>query len=139
MTTSATDAGSPMCPFSQRRIDGPSLSRKKVLKTAKESVKSSDVRPLIPSATPLRSVLPMSGTAFLMSLVNLAASLEFTPASLSALSIFEATVLSAALISCDCEPSPPSTISTISTPIATRPSRTIAAPRHAARGGARAC
>ena len=58
MTTSATGSGRPRCRLIQRRIDGPSLSRKKVLKIAKESVKNTEVRPLIPSARPLTSVLP---------------------------------------------------------------------------------
>ena len=57
VTTSATGSGSPMCPLSQRRIDGPSLSRKNVLKTANESVKNSDVSPLMPSATPFEERL----------------------------------------------------------------------------------
>ena len=82
----------------------------------------------MPSATPLRSVLPICGTAFLMSLPSLAASLEFTPASLSALSIFATALLSAALICLRLRGQPAHTISRISTPIATRPSRTIAAP-----------
>src|SRR5215475_8795578 len=52
----ATGLGTPRCRSTHRRIDGPSLSRKKRVRAANERPKNSDVSPWMPLIAPLTSV-----------------------------------------------------------------------------------
>ena len=126
----ATGRGTPRCPSRKRRTAGPSLSRKKVLKSVKVRKKTSEVRPLIPSATPWTSVFPVVAVSCLRSCVAFA--VPFAPVSLTQPWIVSTAFDADALISSDCSTIPPKTSRTITTNSASSPRRTIAAP--AARG-----
>ena len=65
----------------KRCMTGPSLSTKSVLRIAKARKNTSDLRPSTPAATPLSSVVRISGAAFCAPSVALCA--LSTPTSLS--------------------------------------------------------
>ena len=73
VTMRASAGCMPMCRSIHRPIEGPSLSRKNDVKIVKPRNTSRDLRPEMPLATPLSSVRPISGAAFLMSVAASAA------------------------------------------------------------------
>src|SRR4051794_13866446 len=128
----ATGRGTPRWPSTHARIDGPSLSRKNVLSSAKESAKASDVSPWMPSTIPVVSAEISAGTSSCR-LFDAPDAPDWSMPTLFAHDSRCATASSACWEICAlCAVIPPITTTTITVASASSASNTIAAP--AARG-----
>ena len=128
----ATGFGTPMCCSTPARSEGPSLSRKKRLRTANERPSASDVISVMPVARPPTSVEMTCGASALTLPEALDAPDESTPASSSQPWMSSTASLAIEPASSAWETIPPITRKSTRAPSATRPRRTMPAP--AARG-----
>ncbi len=122
----ATGSGTPRWRFTKRCISGPSLSTNSVLSAANARKKKSDLSPSRPAATPLSSVVRISGAAFCTSCLALCG--LSMPRSLSQPWILFSDWFIFVEMSPELADMPPKTRQKMSTPMATSPSRTRIAP-----------
>ena len=92
MITSATGTGTPMCRWVHLPIVGASLSRKKRLRTVKDTNTARGMSVRIPRATPSRSAFTPALIDELASWFACPAVVSFTPRSLIQPSIFPAAL-----------------------------------------------
>src|SRR5205823_9944331 len=127
-----TGWGTPRCRSIQARIDGPSLSRKKRLRAARESPKTIEVTPWIPWITPVVKAEMIFGTSFSTPDFAVDAPDSFKSRSFSQPSALLAASVACLPITVPCDVIPPITTRTTRKARVATPRRTIAAA--AARG-----